>query len=189
MVFNESDACSSAPINVLGFVVLCLFAEDLHAISAHAERAYPEECCGILLGQIDRQSLTDDRVVITIWELPNAWDADAEAQLSEMAVSDKADGAASGATKARRYWIAPQDMFKAQQFARDRQMAIIGIYHSHPNHPAVPSECDRIWAWPDYSYVIASVQKGHTEAIQSWMLDTDHQFQSEAIVTMSPWSD
>jgi proteasome lid subunit RPN8/RPN11 len=72
-------------------------------------------------------------------------------------------------------------MLQVQRSARERELEIIGIYHSHPDHPAVPSECDRRLAWPVYSYVILSVQSGQVMACQSWRLDDQHQFQPEAI--------
>jgi proteasome lid subunit RPN8/RPN11 len=77
-------------------------------------------------------------------------------------------------------------MLKAQKDARDRNLDIIGIYHSHPDHPAVPSEFDRAIAWQRYSYVIVSVQQGKTCDLQSWSLDDNCQFQSEEILTLSP---
>jgi proteasome lid subunit RPN8/RPN11 len=89
------------------------------------------------------------------------------------------------ATKQKRYWIKPATLLQAQKYARDRGWDIIGIYHSHPDHPALPSECDRQWAWPDYSYVIVSVTQAKADPIQSWVLDGQHQFQSEPILTQS----
>lgn len=164
-------------------MVLRLSTEQLQAISTHAERTYPDECCGVLFGHVDRQSVADDRIVLNVWALPNAWDADAATQLAELAPPIGAENNPIEATKSRRYWIDPKDMLGAQRFARDRQIDIIGIYHSHPNHPAIPSECDRLCAWSQYSYVIASVQNKRTVAIRSWMLDGEHQFQPEVIIT------
>jgi proteasome lid subunit RPN8/RPN11 len=85
-------------------------------------------------------------------------------------------------------------MLKAQKDARDseallrsadRNLDIIGIYHSHPDHPAVPSEFDRAIAWSQYSYIIVSVQQGKACDLKSWSLDDDHQFQPEEILTLS----
>jgi proteasome lid subunit RPN8/RPN11 len=72
-------------------------------------------------------------------------------------------------------------MLQTQKEARNRNLNIIGIYHSHPNYPAIPSEWDRIYAWTEYSYVILSVQKGQAGELQSWTLDDKHQFQPEKI--------
>jgi proteasome lid subunit RPN8/RPN11 len=77
-------------------------------------------------------------------------------------------------------------MLKAQKQARDRNLDIIGIYHSHPDHPAVPSEFDRAIAWQQYSYIIVSVQQGKACDLKNWSLDDDHQFQPEEMLTVSP---
>jgi proteasome lid subunit RPN8/RPN11 len=72
-------------------------------------------------------------------------------------------------------------MLHTQKAARNRNLNIIGIYHSHPDSPAIPSEWDRIYAWTEYSYVILSVQNTQASELQSWTLDDNHQFQSETI--------
>ncbi len=84
-------------------------------------------------------------------------------------------------TKRRRYSIDPKDMLRVQKQARSQGLNIIGIYHSHPDHEAVPSECDRLLAWPDYVYTIVSVCNGKAVDIKSWTLDSEHQFQPEAM--------
>jgi proteasome lid subunit RPN8/RPN11 len=73
-------------------------------------------------------------------------------------------------------------MLKAQKDARDRNLDIVGIFHSHPDHPAVPSEFDRAIAWQQYSYIIVSVQNGLARDLKSWSLDDDDQFQHEEIL-------
>jgi proteasome lid subunit RPN8/RPN11 len=80
-------------------------------------------------------------------------------------------------------------MLQAQKDARDRHLDIVGIFHSHPDHPAVPSEFDRAIAWQRYSYIIVSVQQGQACDLKSWSLDDDQQFQPEAIITLSPQLD
>lgn len=87
------------------------------------------------------------------------------------------------------YAYAPEVMLKIQKEARDRSLNIIGIFHSHPDHPAIPSECvgvalrrHRLYPWQGYSYIIiVSVQNGKAGELQSWSLDDHHQFQAEAI--------
>ncbi len=88
-------------------------------------------------------------------------------------------------SKARRYWIDPADMLRVQKQSREDDLNIIGIYHSHPDHVAVPSECDRALAWPTYAYVIVSVCDGQAVDVQNWALDSDHQFQPE-VIEVSP---
>ncbi|MEW6498957.1 MAG: M67 family metallopeptidase, partial [Cyanobacteriota bacterium] len=88
-------------------------------------------------------------------------------------------------SRRHRFSIAPQVMLKAQKDARDRNLNIIGIYHSHTDHPAIPSEFDRAIAWSQYSYVIVSVQQGSACDFKSWSLDEEHKFQPEKIHTIS----
>ncbi|MCC5621316.1 Mov34/MPN/PAD-1 family protein, partial [Nostoc sp. CHAB 5715] len=90
-------------------------------------------------------------------------------------------GERTAESKRRQYAIAPEVMLKTQREARNRSLNIIGIFHSHPDHPAIPSECDRLYAWQGYSYIIVSVQNGKAGELQSWSLDDTHQFQAEAI--------
>ena len=72
-------------------------------------------------------------------------------------------------------------MMRVQKQAREQGLNIIGVYHSHPDHAAVPSECDRAQAWPTYAYVIVSVCKGKSVDVQNWALDLSRQFQPEAM--------
>lgn len=156
-------------------MVLKLAAHHLQTILTHAQSTYPEECCGLLLGSID----ATDKTVVDVKPTENTWNADmvSEANLN----------------KTRRYGIEPAAMLAAMREARDRTLSIIGIYHSHPNSPAVPSECDRQLAWQQYSYVIVSVQAqaisqepGFALDWRSWSLDDQHQFQPEEISILSP---
>ncbi len=158
-----------------------LDSEHLQTIFDHAERIYPEECCGILLGHLsdaDRDSSLK-KTVVEVWETPNSWSEDVETSFSDAA----SKGGHHSLTKARRYWIDPKDMLAAQRYARDRHLDIIGIYHSHPDHPATPSECDRAAAWHHYSYMIVSVQHGRANHVLCWTLDEHNQFQPEEIRT------
>lgn len=168
-------------------MALQLDAEHLKIIFEHAERVYPEECCGLLLGQSPVSNASqqlENKQVVAIWTTHNAWDADAEASLAEISP----DSGHHSLTKSRRYWIDPRDMLEAQRYARDRKLDIIGIYHSHPDHPATPSECDRAAAWHQYSYMIVSVQHGRAKHVLSWTLNDDNQFQIEEIQTAVPLS-
>ncbi|MBR8839292.1 MAG: M67 family metallopeptidase [Stigonema ocellatum SAG 48.90 = DSM 106950] len=149
--------------------MLKLLQEHLQTIRIHAESTYPEECCGIILGK----EANSGKTVVEIMPTENAWHTQA-AEFSEDDISYNERG---------RYAIAPQVMLQAQKEARDRQLIIIGIYHSHPDNPAIPSEFDRLYAWPEYSYIIVSVQNGKAGDLNCWCLDDNHQFQEEAIDT------
>ncbi|MBW4678200.1 MAG: M67 family metallopeptidase [Desmonostoc geniculatum HA4340-LM1] len=142
--------------------------QQLQIIRTHAENIYPEECCGIILGYLGGGGKTTVEVIPT----ENAWNTEAAAEFS---------GDRTAESKKWQYTIAPEVMLQAQKQARDRSLSIIGIFHSHPDRPAVPSECDRLYAWQGYSYIIVSVQNGKAAELRSWSLDDTHHFQAEAI--------
>ena len=148
-------------------MILQLLPEHLQIIRSHAESTYPDECCGIILGH----AMSEGKTVVEVIPTENAWNTEA----ADFPDDDTTE------SQRRRYAIAPQVMLKAQRAARDRSLNIIGIYHSHPDAPAIPSECDRLYAWPEYSYIIVSVQKGKADTLLSWSLDDNHQFQPEVI--------
>lgn len=146
-------------------------AKHLEAIRQHGETTYPYECCGLLLGtrQDNGEILQETFPVENVWgeTATDVFEADANA------------------TKERQYTIDPKIMVQIQKDARDRGWQIIGIYHSHPNHPAVPSEFDRKYAWPEFSYIIVSIRQGKATDLFSWRLDPQHQFQREEIEILS----
>ena len=142
-------------------MTLEISSEQLKIIYNHAESVYPEECCGILLGEIVGISKTVVEVIPTI----NAWNK---------AESDEVDR-----SKNSRYSIDPQDIFMTQKRSRELHLDIIGFFHSHPDYPAIPSICDRTQAWEVYSYPIISVVNGKVSEIKSWVLDGDGIFQEE----------
>ncbi len=156
--------------------MLYVTPEQLAAIRAQAARDYPRECCGLLLGR----ATAEGAVVSELWPTVNVWDATAAAEFAAAI-----GGEARAASPASNFSIAPAELFRAQKAARDRQLAIVGVYHSHPDQPAQPSEFDRAIAWPDYSYIIVAVPQGQPGELRSWRLDAQHQFQSEPIVTDS----
>jgi len=81
-----------------------------------------------------------------------------------------------------RFSITPDDFRSAERAARETGLDLIGWYHSHPDHPALPSEYDREHAWPWYSYIIVSVAKGEAQAMASWRLaDNRVRFEPEKI--------
>lgn len=123
---------------------LKIMQELLGRIHAHGEEAYPEEGAGFLLGA---EGQVDD-----ILPLPNA----------------REDSA-----RHNRYLIAPEDYLKAEMTADKLGLSLIGVFHSHPDHPNRPSEFDREWAQPFFSYIITSVDKGRAVASRSWKLAED----------------
>ena len=172
--------------------MLSLSASHHQKITCHAERTYPEECCGILLGTIDRQA--NQAQLVEVLETENAWSKIAIADLAIDLPEIVASGRQVATSRRDRYWIDPRDLLKAQQSGRDRGLQVIGIYHSHPDHPAIPSECDRRLAWAEYVYVIVSVSRSQSTVSESktsaqaearsfecWRLNAQHQFLPEAI--------
>jgi proteasome lid subunit RPN8/RPN11 len=153
-------------------VTLYLTAEHLDAIALHAQRTYPQECCGLLLGHCGN----GDSRVVDVRPTTNAWSDDVMADLEAVIPSQNTPH-----SQRDRYWIDPRELLVIHREARDRQLSVIGVYHSHPDHVAEPSECDRCLAWPDYSYLIVSVMQGVAQDLLSWKLNSDHQFQVEEI--------
>ena len=130
----------------------------LEQIHANGENAYPEEGAGLLLGE----EADGTKHVIDILKFNNARE---------------------DAARHNRYLITPQDMLHGEQEAMRRGLDIIGVFHSHPDHPNRPSEFDREWALPWYSYLITSVQNGQAEASRSWRLaENREQFDEETIL-------
>lgn len=152
---------------------LTIFSEQIQAIFAHAEQTYPQECCGLLMGKVNANS---DKIVVEVIPTKNAWNPETAKTFEEVETTNKP------LTSEHRFTISPQQMIQAQKQGRDRDLIIIGIYHSHPDHPAIPSEFDRVCAWSDYSYIIISVENGKTTDLQNWSLDQHDQFQSEPLI-------
>jgi proteasome lid subunit RPN8/RPN11 len=134
--------------------------EILKEIFAHGEAAYPEEGAGLLLGQANGEH----RKVEAILGIENAREESA---------------------RHNRYLITPQDMLQGEAEALRRGLDILGIFHSHPDHPNRPSEYDRDWALPWYSYIITSVQGGRAVESRSWRLSEDRdRFFEEELLTV-----
>jgi proteasome lid subunit RPN8/RPN11 len=121
--------------------------ELLRQIAAHGETAYPEEGAGFLLGMDGPM-----REVRAILPLAN----------------EREDG-----TRHNRYLIGPRDCLRAETEADRQGLALIGVFHSHPDHPNRPSEYDRDWAQPFFSYIITSVNGGCAAGSRSWRLAED----------------
>lgn len=153
--------------------MLKLAAEHIRAICAHAQSTYPQECCGLLLGKLSQNG----KILIDAIATENVWSVEAVESFSEIDTKWQLSE-----NKSTHYTIAPKEILRVQKESRDRSLDIIGIYHSHPDHPAIPSEFDRVCAWQAYSYIIVSVPQGKAGELQSWCLDDRHQFQLEEII-------
>ena len=136
---------------------------QLDDIKRHGELEYPSECCGVLLG---RQNGTHKEVreVVPLKNLRH----DQERAQQLMPVDDP-----NRETERNRFLIDPLDQLRVEKDARARGLEVLGYYHSHPDHPARPSVYDRDHAWPWYSYVIVSVERGIAKDLTSWVLAED----------------
>ena len=129
----------------------------LATLHRHLESTYPQEGCGLMLGTIEPGIIQIHQVIPTT----NVWNDPEE---TDRSLRD-------------RYEIDPREMLAAMKTARQNNLEIVGIYHSHPDHPASPSECDRSLAWSSYIYVICSVDRGIVSTTTAWQLDDRQQFQ------------
>jgi proteasome lid subunit RPN8/RPN11 len=118
-------------------------AEPWAAMVSHARATYPNECCGAMLGTNDG----DNKLVIAAMPLENAFEG----------------------AQAARYELRPEDLIAADRAARERQMDLIGIYHSHPDCDAYFSTTDLKNSCPWYSFVVLSIQKGEFNHANSWL--------------------
>ena len=139
-------------------MILHLTEELLTQIQVHGEQAYPDEGAGFLLGAY---SDNGTRTVKAVFPLANSREDEA---------------------RHNRYLMTPEDYLKAELAADRLGLSLIGVFHSHPDHPNRPSEFDREWAQPFFSYVITSVQAGKAVESRSWrLIDDRSKFEEEKI--------
>jgi proteasome lid subunit RPN8/RPN11 len=119
----------------------------ISAIRRHAAAAYPEECCGAIVGRAGGSS----RTVTAAWPLPNT------------SVEDRT----------HRFTIGPSDYLNVEARARGEGLSLLGFYHSHPDAPAEPSEYDLQHAWPNVDYIIVSVVRAAAADLTCWRLRDD----------------
>jgi proteasome lid subunit RPN8/RPN11 len=136
---------------------------QMEAIRQHGVRDYPGECCGAILGKTNGVC----KEVVEIVPLKNLRHDPARAQ--ELLPVDEP----GRETERNRFLIDPLDQLRVEKDARARGLEVLGYYHSHPDHPARPSEYDREHAWPWYSYVIVSVGRGIAKDLTCWVLAED----------------
>jgi proteasome lid subunit RPN8/RPN11 len=117
-------------------------------IRSHGAETYPHECCGALLG---REIADDLREIVGLFPLVNRRDD----------------------SPRNRFSVTSDDVRDAEKAAREQGVDVLGWYHSHPDHPAKPSQYDQDHAWPWYSYVIVSVANGEPQCMTSWRLADD----------------
>jgi proteasome lid subunit RPN8/RPN11 len=142
-------------------LILWISSHFAEKIRAHGAETYPHECCGALLGRdSEATSQAPLREVLGLFPLVNRRDD----------------------SPRNRFSVTAEDVLAAEKAAREHSLDVVGWYHSHPDHPARPSQYDRDHAWPWYSYIIVSVQNGAPQDMTSWRLNDDRQeFSPEGI--------
>jgi proteasome lid subunit RPN8/RPN11 len=140
-----------------------LSTDHWQEIAAHGERDYPHECCGLLLGAFAPGGL---KTIAEIYPISNAREE---------------------AAKRNRFLITPAEFMEGEQYAERNGMSVVGFYHSHPDHPAVPSRYDLEHAWPLYSYIVVAVAAGVAGDLRSWEMEPDRsKFNAEEISMSVP---
>jgi proteasome lid subunit RPN8/RPN11 len=134
-------------------------SSDIDAkIRSHGAETYPHECCGALLG---RETSEDAREILALFPLVNRRDD----------------------SPRNRFSVTSDDVRDAEKAAREKDLDVLGWYHSHPDHPSRPSQYDQDHAWPWYSYIIVSVANGEPQDMTSWRLVDDRsKFSPEDLV-------
>lgn len=134
---------------------LILEEKAFNIIAEHGSTDFPNECCGFLFGK-DKEG---KRIITEANPVVNAQQGD----------------------QRRRFEIAPHDYIKAEMYALQNDLQLLGVYHSHPQHPAIPSEHDLKVALPFFSYIIISVMDGIVDHIRSWQLNDEGTFEEETV--------
>jgi len=136
-------------------------------IEAEGVAAYPNECCGVIIGRDVYQGADVRRIVERLEPLANDFDPN---------------------ERFHRFSVRPADLLAAEKSASKTGSAVLGFYHSHPDHPARPSEYDRVHAWEYYSYVIVAIAGPKPQAIDmtSWLLDGNTATFSRQEITVIP---
>jgi proteasome lid subunit RPN8/RPN11 len=141
---------------------LILTAEQFAQIEREGAEVYPHECCGAMLGKDAADGLGVRRIVHRLEAMNNSFAAD---------------------EKYHRFSIDPRELMQLEKRIEGSGLSVLGFYHSHPDHPARPSETDRLNAWPFYSYVIVAIARRQPVDMTSWQLDeSTEQFKPEEIV-------
>lgn len=130
-------------------------------IVEHVTVAYPNEACGFLVG-FDSPTR---RTVTEAIRSDNVWDNPSE--------------------RGYRFAISSTQQMQLERSLVGTGKSLVGFYHSHPDHPALPSEFDREVAWTFYSYLILRVNNGQVQEIKSWVLDHSQQFVEQSIQPLS----
>ena len=120
----------------------------IEQIGKHGEKTYPNECGGMLIGRFENGGKT----IVELLPMENAM-AEAEQH--------------------NRVLISPKDVMRAERYAREKKLDVVGYYHSHPDCAAVPSQFDLDHALPVWTYIIVSVEGGKAVDFRAWEMEND----------------
>ena len=152
------------PMLLVNKVIPLVLTPSQHKqIESEGVAAFPNECCGIIYGRDVRDGDVTRRIVESLEPVDNGFDA---------------------GEQYHRFSITPQTLMNAERKCTNGLM-VLGFYHSHPDHPARPSEYDRVHAWPFYSYVIVAIHSAEPEKMTCWQLDDATEQFSEQMIEIS----
>ena len=129
--------------------MIAISSQLIEQIKAHGEATYPNECGGMLIGHFAEGGA---KSVSELVPMENAMDK---------------------SQQYNRVLILPKDVLKAERYARQKKLDVVGYYHSHPDDKAVPSQFDLDHALPVWSYIIVSVLQGKATVARSWEMEND----------------
>lgn len=139
-------------------------AQLVSEMEAHGREAYPDECCGFLIGPSPERETGEARTIEAVERAGNRFEGE----------------------RRRRFLIRPEELRDLERRLEDSGQAVVGFYHSHPDHPARPSQFDQEHAWPWYSYVVMSVTAFETPAVGAFELDPDTFIFREVPLSVAP---
>ena len=131
---------------------MIILTDSIHQqIEQEGVAAFPNECCGVMIGRDEKQADGSiNRIVESVQPLTNSFEANEQYH---------------------RFKLDPKEYIAVEKSAGEQGKLVLGFYHSHPDHPAIPSEYDRSHAWPFYSYIIVSIMSRKPANMTSWLLD------------------
>ena len=133
------------------------------AMEDHARRTYPDECCGFLIAGPDPPGPSGPRAIVAVEPAPNEFEGE----------------------RRRRFLLRPEELLAAEQRHSATGRVVAGFYHSHPDHPARPSQFDQEHAWPWYTYVVLAVTAKKVGDTRAFELDADRQvFEEVPLLTV-----
>jgi proteasome lid subunit RPN8/RPN11 len=123
----------------------------LNEMRAHSRESYPDECCGFLLATSPEPEKEGRRTICALERARNEYEGE----------------------RRRRFLIRPEELREVERRAESSGRAVVGFYHSHPDHPARPSQFDQDHAWPWYTYLILGVTATDVPSVKAFELDPD----------------